>query len=119
MHSATLITFVFLTGLVGLVTWLITSKQDHESSTGYSLAVLATTLKAAVWLGAVLAAAVPLCGCAQGSKALTWIERSDTRVLSGAPVPDIRLSPSEVEGVKEALWAKYCREMKADPIRPP
>ena len=38
MHTATLITFVFFTGLVGLVTWLITRKQDHASSTGYFLA---------------------------------------------------------------------------------
>ena len=32
-------------------------------------------------------------------------------------MPDVRLSPSEGEGVKAALWAKYCREMKADPVR--
>ena len=38
MHVATLSTFVFFTGLVGLITWLITRKQDHASSTGYSLA---------------------------------------------------------------------------------
>jgi len=38
MHAATLTTFVFFTGLVGLVTWLITRKQDHASSTGYFLA---------------------------------------------------------------------------------
>ncbi len=38
MHSATLIMFAFFTGLVGLVTWLIARKQDHESSTGYFLA---------------------------------------------------------------------------------
>jgi len=38
MHTATLITFVFFTGLVGLVTWLVTRKQDHASSTGYFLA---------------------------------------------------------------------------------
>ena len=38
MHIATLTTFVFFTGLVGLITWLITRKKDHASSTGYFLA---------------------------------------------------------------------------------
>ena len=38
MPIVTLITFVFFTGLVGLVTWLITRRDDHGSSTGYFLA---------------------------------------------------------------------------------
>lgn len=34
----TLISFVFFTGLVGFLTWLITRKDDHDSSSGYFLA---------------------------------------------------------------------------------
>ena len=34
----TLITFIFFTGLVGLITWIITHKDDHGTSTGYFLA---------------------------------------------------------------------------------
>jgi len=38
MPFLTLGSFVFFTGLVGLVTWLLTSKDDHGSSEGYFLA---------------------------------------------------------------------------------
>ena len=38
MNVAILTTFVFFTGLVGLITWLITRRDDHGSSTGYFLA---------------------------------------------------------------------------------
>ena len=38
MHITTLITFFFFTGLVGLITWRVTRKKDHTSSTGYFLA---------------------------------------------------------------------------------
>jgi len=38
MNIATLITFVFFTGLVGLITWIMTRRDDHGSSTGYFLA---------------------------------------------------------------------------------
>ena len=38
MQLATLLTFVFFTGLVGFLTWLITRKKDHATSTGYFLA---------------------------------------------------------------------------------
>jgi len=34
----TLVTFVFFTGLVGLITWIVTRKDDHGTSTGYFLA---------------------------------------------------------------------------------
>ena len=34
----TIVTFVFFTGLVGLVTWFLTKKDDHGSSSGYFLA---------------------------------------------------------------------------------
>jgi len=34
----TLVTFIFFTGLVGLITWIITRKDDHGTSTGYFLA---------------------------------------------------------------------------------
>ncbi len=34
----TLFTFFFFTGLVGLVTWLLTRRDDHGTSTGYFLA---------------------------------------------------------------------------------
>jgi solute:Na+ symporter, SSS family len=38
MQVTTLITFVFFTGLVGLITWIITRRDDHGTSTGYFLA---------------------------------------------------------------------------------
>jgi len=38
MNVTTLITFVFFTGLVGLITYIITRRDDHGSSTGYFLA---------------------------------------------------------------------------------
>jgi len=34
----TLLTFIFFTGLVGFITWRITRRDDHDSSTGYFLA---------------------------------------------------------------------------------
>lgn len=34
----TLLTFFFFTGLVGLITWILTRKDDHGTSTGYFLA---------------------------------------------------------------------------------
>jgi SSS family solute:Na+ symporter len=34
----TLFTFLFFTGLVGLLTWILTRKDDHGTSTGYFLA---------------------------------------------------------------------------------
>jgi len=34
----TLVSFLFFTGLVGLLTWLITRKDDHDTSQGYFLA---------------------------------------------------------------------------------
>ncbi len=34
----TLVTFVFFTGLVGAVTWFLTRRDDHVTSTGYFLA---------------------------------------------------------------------------------
>ncbi len=36
--TLTIISFLFFTGLVGLLTWLITHKDDHDSSQGYFLA---------------------------------------------------------------------------------
>jgi len=38
MQLLTLVSFVFFTGLVGLVTWLLTRKDDHGTSSGYFLA---------------------------------------------------------------------------------
>jgi SSS family solute:Na+ symporter len=38
MYILTVTSFVFFTGLVGLITWLITRKDDHGSSKGYFLA---------------------------------------------------------------------------------
>lgn len=38
MGSTTLISFLFFTGLVGLITYLITRRDDHSSSGGYFLA---------------------------------------------------------------------------------
>ncbi|MBL7132694.1 MAG: solute:sodium symporter family transporter [Phycisphaerae bacterium] len=38
MQVTTLVTFVFFTGLVGLITWIVTRKDDHGTSTGYFLA---------------------------------------------------------------------------------
>ena len=35
--GTTLITFIFFTGLVGLITWLLTRKDNHESTSGYFL----------------------------------------------------------------------------------
>lgn len=37
MLSLTIISFLFFTALVGVLTWLITRKDDHASSTGYFL----------------------------------------------------------------------------------
>lgn len=37
MTIVTVLSFLFFTGLVGLLTWRLTSKDDHESSTGYFL----------------------------------------------------------------------------------
>ena len=37
-HVITIVSFVLFTGLVGLITWLVTRKDDHGSSTGYFLA---------------------------------------------------------------------------------
>src|SRR5690606_22779884 len=34
----TIISFLFFTGLVGVLTWLITRKDDHSSTSGYFLA---------------------------------------------------------------------------------
>ena len=42
----TLISFLFFTGLVALLTYLITRKDDHESSSGYFLAGRSLTLSA-------------------------------------------------------------------------
>ena len=38
MDIVTIISFLFFTGLVGLLTWIITRKDDHESTQGYFLA---------------------------------------------------------------------------------
>ncbi|MEO2045157.1 MAG: solute:sodium symporter family transporter [Pirellulales bacterium] len=38
MHILTLGSFLFFTGLVGLVTWILTRKDDHGSAQGYFLA---------------------------------------------------------------------------------
>ncbi len=38
MNTVTIISFLFFTGLVGLLTWIITRKDDHESTQGYFLA---------------------------------------------------------------------------------
>lgn len=38
MNTLTLLSFLFFTGLVGLLTWLITRKDDHHSPTGHFLA---------------------------------------------------------------------------------
>jgi SSS family solute:Na+ symporter len=38
MYAITLITFLFFTGLVGLITWFMTRKDDHGTSAGYFLA---------------------------------------------------------------------------------
>jgi len=38
MEVATLLPFIFFTGLVGLITWRMTRRDDHGSSTGYFLA---------------------------------------------------------------------------------
>ncbi|MDP6545463.1 MAG: solute:sodium symporter family transporter [Phycisphaerae bacterium] len=38
MQVTTLVTFVFFTGLVGLITWFMTRRDDHGTSTGYFLA---------------------------------------------------------------------------------
>ena len=35
--NSTIISFLIFTGLVGLVTWLMTRKDDHQSSDGYFL----------------------------------------------------------------------------------
>ena len=38
MHTLTLVSFLFFTGLVGLITWIKTRKDDHGTSNGYFLA---------------------------------------------------------------------------------
>jgi solute:Na+ symporter, SSS family len=38
MHLVTTLSFLFFTGLVGVLTWMITHKDDHGSSKGYFLA---------------------------------------------------------------------------------
>ena len=38
MHVLTMVSFLFFTGLVGVLTWVITRKDDHASSSGYFLA---------------------------------------------------------------------------------
>lgn len=38
MDIVTIISFLFFTGLVGFLTWIITRKDDHESTQGYFLA---------------------------------------------------------------------------------
>ncbi len=38
MHLVTIVSFLFFTGLVGFLTWLITRRDDHASSKGYFLA---------------------------------------------------------------------------------
>ena len=38
MHALTLISFLFFTGLVALITWLITRRDDLRSTRGYFLA---------------------------------------------------------------------------------
>ncbi len=38
MHMVTLVSFIFFTGLVALITWLITRRDDHASTKGYFLA---------------------------------------------------------------------------------
>ncbi|WP_431023862.1 solute:sodium symporter family transporter [Halomonas sp. H5] len=38
MHALTLISFLFFTGLVALITWWLTRRDDHESTNGYFLA---------------------------------------------------------------------------------
>tara|TARA_R100000789_G_scaffold96918_1_gene98977 strand:+ start:4520 stop:6160 length:1641 start_codon:yes stop_codon:yes gene_type:complete len=38
LDIVTIISFLFFTGLVGLLTWIITRKDDHESTQGYFLA---------------------------------------------------------------------------------
>ncbi|WP_111493639.1 solute:sodium symporter family transporter [Marinobacter bohaiensis] len=38
MHALTLISFLFFTGLVALITWVVTRRDDHASTRGYFLA---------------------------------------------------------------------------------
>ncbi|TDX26173.1 SSS family solute:Na+ symporter [Modicisalibacter xianhensis] len=38
MHALTLLSFLFFTGLVALITWLVTRRDDHNSTRGYFLA---------------------------------------------------------------------------------
>ncbi|GEK46317.1 solute:sodium symporter family transporter [Halomonas pacifica] len=38
MHALTLVSFLFFTGLVALITWWLTRRDDHESTRGYFLA---------------------------------------------------------------------------------
>ncbi len=38
MHTLTIASFVFFTGLVGVITWFLTRKDKHDSSDGYFLA---------------------------------------------------------------------------------
>lgn len=37
MHALTLLSFLFFTGLVAFITWLMTRRDDHKSSRGYFL----------------------------------------------------------------------------------
>ncbi|QOR39773.1 solute:sodium symporter family transporter [Billgrantia diversa] len=38
MHALTLLSFLFFTGLVAFITWRLTRRDDHESTSGYFLA---------------------------------------------------------------------------------
>ncbi|MGC3874010.1 solute:sodium symporter family transporter [Halomonas sp. GXIMD04776] len=38
MHTLTLLSFLFFTGLVALITWIVTRRDDHSSTRGYFLA---------------------------------------------------------------------------------
>ncbi|MBF8222471.1 solute:sodium symporter family transporter [Halomonas sp. 328] len=38
MHALTLVSFLFFTGLVALITWWLTRRDDHDSTRGYFLA---------------------------------------------------------------------------------
>ena len=38
MHALTLASFLFFTGLVAFITWRITRRDDHSSTSGYFLA---------------------------------------------------------------------------------
>ena len=44
MHMLTLASFLFFTGLVAFITWRITRRDDHSSTSGYFLAGRTLTL---------------------------------------------------------------------------